>query len=52
MQYTRKCRYEIQEQKEVPVCYTGISNTGWNQERASTEKNKSQITEGLDHKII
>jgi hypothetical protein len=22
--YIDKCRYEIQEQKEVPVCYTGI----------------------------
>jgi hypothetical protein len=22
--YTDKCRYEIQEQKEVPVWYTGI----------------------------
>jgi hypothetical protein len=30
--YIDKCRYEIQERKEVPVCYTGvyrpISSTG------------------------
>jgi hypothetical protein len=24
MVYTEKCRYEIQERKEVPVWYTGI----------------------------
>jgi hypothetical protein len=33
MVYIDKCRYEIQEQKEVPVWYTGIerpiSSTEW-----------------------
>jgi hypothetical protein len=33
MAYTDKCRYEIQEQKEVPVWYAGIhwpiSSTGY-----------------------
>jgi hypothetical protein len=40
--YVDKCRYEIQEQKEVPVWYTGIygpiSSTGWFFQTANGER--------------
>jgi hypothetical protein len=39
--YTDKCRYEIQEQREVPVWYTGIyrpiSSTGHNVQCSKNE---------------
>jgi hypothetical protein len=39
--YIVNCRYEIQQQKEIPVCYSGIyrpiSNTGIIQENRGAE---------------